>query len=63
MKVVTIKTIESWKPMDIAVTKADYWVHILRSKEKEPLAYLMFPVPVLKKICNDVMKEGVYTCF
>jgi hypothetical protein len=52
---------ESYKqPSGIAATKADWWVHELRSREKETLAYLMFPVPVLRKICNDVMEEDIY---
>ena len=48
------------KPSGIAATKSDYWVHILRSKDKEPLAYLMFPTPILKQICNQVMSEDIY---
>jgi hypothetical protein len=48
------------KPSGIAATKSDYWVHVLRSRDKETLAYLMFPTPILKKICNDIMAEGVY---
>jgi hypothetical protein len=42
----------------IAATKADYWVHELRSREDQTLVYLMFPTPVLRKICNDLMEEG-----
>lgn len=48
------------KPSGIAATKSDYWVHILRSRDKEPLAFLMFPTPILKKLCNDVMAEDIY---
>lgn len=46
------------QPSGIAVTKADYWVHELRSRDNETLAYLMFPTPILRKICNDMMEEG-----
>lgn len=53
---------ESYKePSGIAATKADYWVHLLRSRDKEPLVYLMFPTPILNKLCNDVMAEDIYT--
>lgn len=45
------------KPSGIAATKADYWVHELRSQEDETLVYLMFPTPILKKICNELMDE------
>lgn len=45
------------KPSGIAATKADYWVHELRTQEDETLVYLMFPTPVLRKICNDLVRE------
>jgi hypothetical protein len=48
------------KPSGIAATKADFWVHELRSREDQTLVYLMFPTPVLRKICNDLMEEGTH---
>ena len=46
------------KPSGIAATKADYWVHELRSRDDETLVYLMFPTPILRKVCNELMEEG-----
>ncbi len=46
------------KPSGIAATKANYWIHELRSKEDKTLVYLMFPTPVLKKICNNMIDKS-----
>lgn len=48
------------EPSGIAATKADYWVHELRTRDNQTLIYLMFPTPILKKICNDLMDEGTH---
>ena len=45
------------KPSGIAATKADYWAHELRTKDNQTLAYLVFPTPILRKICNKLMDE------
>ena len=49
------------KPSGIAATEADYWVHELRTKDKRTLAYITIPTPILKEICNDLLKEGVHS--
>lgn len=46
------------KPSGIAATEADYWAHELRSRENETLAYLIFPTPILRKLCNDLLEQG-----
>lgn len=48
------------KPSGIAATKADYWVHELRSQEDETLVYLMFPTPILRKVCNQLMEQDAW---
>ena len=47
------------KPSGIAATQADYWTHELCTKKGKTLAYLMFPMPILRRICNDLMDDEV----
>lgn len=46
------------KPSGLAATKADYWVHELRTHDDETLVYMMFPIPMLNRLCNELMDEG-----
>ncbi len=45
------------KPSGIAATQADYWAHELRTKDDKPLAYIMIPLGVLRKLSNQLVLE------
>ena len=45
------------KPSGLAVTKADWWLHIL-TLEGEQKGILAFPVPALKKRLRSLLSEG-----
>lgn len=45
------------RPSGISTTEADYWVHELR-RDDETLVYLMFPVPRLKELARQAIRDG-----